>query len=453
MRVHFVGLGKLGLPVALALEAAGHDLTGWDVSEQRRRDIEARRVPEEGHEAGLTELLATTRLRLVERVPTDAEIVLIAVQTPHKPEFEGATPLERGPEDFDYTALRSAVQQVANDVRDAGSDPLVVVISTCLPGTFGRDLRAMLAQDIWTFTPVGRAAPTHAWRERQQVRFAYHPLFIAMGQVISDFRNPEFVLVGTDDGAMPDELLRLYDPLYEACPDNVVWRAPIRCMSITSAELTKVAYNVWLGYKLMLANGLAELSDKVGANVDDVLGTLKLATDRLVSTRYMNAGMGDGGGCHPRDAVALSSIARRVGLSHDTFAVVIRAREEHARWLAGIWCDAADESGLPMVLLGREFKANTWLTTGSHARMVEHYARGRGREPALVRGPSDLTLPPYTPKSVADLTWPPPRCYFLGAAHDWILASAEKLRGVLVDPWGIVAERGDLKVIRPGRRA
>lgn len=428
MRIFFQGLGKLGLPVALALEAAGHEVAGWDVSEQRRAQILARNVPEAAHEPGVAELLAKTGLVLQPLVSIDVDIVMIAVQTPHKPEFEGCVPLDRDPEDFDYTALREAVRSVASDVRMLGTDPLIVVVSTCLPGTFDRELR-----------PIVESQRGYPPSQSRGLRFAYHPLFIAMGSVIEDFRNPEFVLVGRDPGANVGGLVDLYSPLFPDCHDEAWWRW--RIMSITSAELTKVAYNAWLGYKLMLANGLAELSDKVGANVDDVLGTLKLATDRLVSTRYMDAGMGDGGGCHPRDQIALSRLAKDKGISHDTFDVVVRSREEHARWLADIWCDEADRSGLPMVMLGDEYKANTDLRTGSAARLVLHYVRSRGREPEIYKGS-------HIPDG---WTHPSPRCFFLGVPHDAILTS--QFAGVLVDPWGVHPEHEGTRLVRPGRRA
>ena len=218
-------------------------------------------------------------------------------------------------------------------------------------------------------------------------------------------------------------------------------------MSIISAELTKVAYNAWLGYKLMLANGLAELSDKVGANVDDVLGTLKLATDRLVSTRYMDAGMGDGGGCHPRDQIALSRLAKDKGIAHDTFDVVVRSREEHARWLADIWCDEADKSGLPMAMLGTAYKPNTNIQTGSASRLVLHYARARGRDPQV-----------WDTERAAGHRLNEQSCFFLATPHDWILrldrgGPLPVLQGVFVDPWGRREECDGLRVVRPGRRA
>ena len=108
----------------------------------------------------------------------------MCVQTPHDPEFEGCTPLAHKPRDFDYQYLRAAVGEIA----EHGTDALVVIVSTCLPGTFERELRPLC----------------------DGLRVAYHPLFIAMGSVIQDYRHPEFVLVGSDHEECPAELRELY---------------------------------------------------------------------------------------------------------------------------------------------------------------------------------------------------------------------------------------------------
>jgi UDPglucose 6-dehydrogenase len=294
----------------------------------------------------------------------------------------------------------------------------VVVVSTCLPGTFDREVRPLVGGDV---------------------RVAYHPLFIAMGSVIGDYRNPEFVLVGSDTGTVPLELLRMYWPLYGG-------RRPYRQMSITSAELTKVAYNAAIGYKLMLANGVAELADKVGADCDSVMGTLKLATDRVVSEKYLTPGMGDGGGCHPRDQIALSWLAGDAGLSHDPFGFIIRARERHARWLAHEWEKAAllvahsgaRARGVPMVMLGEAYKPNSTLTTGSHARLVAHYAREFGCDIVT----TDQPLGEY-----------PVAAYFLATPHDHFMTARLSEGSVLVDPWGVFPDQEGVEIVRPGRRA
>lgn len=413
LRVGVVGLGKLGLPVALTLEAAGHTVFGVESNLTRLAQIAAKNVPEADYEAGLGDLLLRSRLKLVDMDQLirgyNPEIILVCVQTPHDPDFEGITPLRRAPQDFDYSYLKAAV----SEIREQFTDALVVIVSTCLPGTFEREIRPIAGN----------------------LRIVYHPLFIAMGSVVADYRRPEFVLIGSDEDSGAAALYQMYAPLYEPAG----WHVEFCEMSITSAELTKVAYNAAIGFKLMLANGIGELADRVGANADDVMDTLKCATDRIVSTQYMTPGMGDGGGCHPRDQIALSWLADEVGLSNDPFAEIIFAREDHARWLARLWAATAREYELPPVLLGAAYKPNTPLRTGSHALLVAHYLTQELYEPRIVDGP----LGEY-----------PVACYFLGATHDHFREARLPECSVVIDPWGwYTPNLPDVEVIRPGRRA
>ena len=431
MRVGVIGLGKLGLPVALALEQAGHKIYGCEASPSRVAAIVSRTIPELDYEPHLAEYLDASEVvcgpvdRMAEWEP---DVILVTVQTPHAPEFEGVTPLESKPQDFDYTHLKAAVAEVGEAFEYSDHDPLVVIVSTCLPGTFEREIR-----------PLADAFG---------MRMAYHPLFIAMGSVIEDFRNPEFVLVGSAELSQRDaharsQLVQMYAPVLADPPGCDSTKPPFRFMSITSAELTKVAYNAAIGFKLLLANTVAELSDKVGANCDDVMDTLKLATKRLVSTAYMTPGMGDGGGCHPRDQIALSWLADRADLSSDPFGMIVWAREEHAKWLAAMWVAEGCKKSMPLVMLGEEYKANTSLTTGSHARLVGHYLDEWGRVYHVDRSASDVAR--QSPSQ--------PCCYFLSCPHDWALSATLPEGSVVVDPWGMFPEREGVEVVRPGRRA
>lgn len=412
MRVGFVGLGKLGLPVALAAERAGHEITGCELNPERRRHIKERAVVEAGHEPEMAALLLNTKIKVTSdptRLVDDCELIFVAVQTPHEPEFEGCVPVEREPRDFDYSHLYVAL----SDVREARCP--VVVISTCLPGTVERAARA-----------VGLTE-----------RVIYNPLFIAMGSVIPDYEHPEFVLVGGHGFESLEPLLNYYTPIID--PEGTA-HIPLRVMSIRSAELTKVAYNAAIGFKLLLANGIAEIAERTDADADAVMDTLKVADKRLVSTAYMTPGMGDGGGCHPRDQIAMSWLAESTGMSHNPFEMVVKAREAHAKWLADLWVDAAGDR--PLVMLGEAYKADTHLTTGSPARLVEHYARARGRRPAVLDTYAD-----------AAAHMPRPAAFFIATPHSWLERFYPVNGSLVVDPWGTFECAVDgVELLRPGRR-
>lgn len=336
MKIGFVGLGKLGLPMALAVESRGHEVHGFDPSPDVHAIVEGGLLPykEERAQALLAQSLID--LRDTATLALWADIVFVAVQTPHHPEYEGITPLPTTRADFDYSFLAEALRSV----RDA---PLVVVISTVLPGTLDR-LSLMDCCD--------------------QERMLYNPSFIAMGTTIPDFLNPEFVLIGSD-GAPTSRLREFYSTIHDA---------PQFVTTIKTAELTKVAYNTFIGLKIVFANAMMEICEKVGADVDDLVDALSLGHRRLMSPAYMRGGMGDGGGCHPRDNIALSWLARELDLSYDLFEAMMVAREEQIRWLA----ELAVETEQNIEILGESYKPETNLTVGSPARLLANILREKG---------------------------------------------------------------------------
>lgn len=329
MKVGFVGLGKLGLPVALAIEAAGHEVCGWDVSQTVQDTLRTRRL--RYVEEGAQELLDETKIALMEpdMLAEWADLIFVAVQTPHQERFEGVTRLPDDRADFDYTHLEQATLSVLH------ARGTVVIISTVLPGTLER--------------------------LRFHKGVLYNPFFIAMGTTIPDFRDPEFVLIGTD-GVWPGPLEALYESIHSPSVFRFV-------TTIRTAELTKVAYNTFIGLKIAFANTMMELCEKTGADVDDLVDALCLGTKRILSPAYMRGGMGDGGGCHPRDNIALSWLAREHSLSYDLFEALMLCREQQTAWLA---TRVHEEwlKGREVEILGKAYKPGTALTVGSPALLL-----------------------------------------------------------------------------------
>src|SRR5262245_13588029 len=350
-RIGWIGLGKLGLPCATVLNVIGsHRVTGTDVNPNVRLYLENREVPY--REEGLDPLLRRHTIEWVDtisEVVNESDVVFIAVQTPHSPEFGGDTEFERTPEDFEYAYLVRAFAEVCGAVeRRACGEVLIVIISTVLPGTFNRHLRTYLNQ----------------W-----VRVVYNPFFIAMGTVVADFTHPEFVLMGTDhDTIAAGALSEIYATIHNA---------PVRHVSIPSAELTKVAYNTFLTMKIVFANNVAEIAEATGAHADEVTDSLALATDRLLSPRYMRAGMGDGGGCHPRDNIALSRLAKAHRLSFNLAGQMILAREMQSRKLAATVTHWSELTRLPVIIFGKSYKPETNLVDGSPAILLRNQLRDR----------------------------------------------------------------------------
>lgn len=397
MNIGFIGTGKLGLPVALAIEQRGHEVVGFDTSPEIVTAIKERRLRYQEH--GAQEALEKSKLLMLSlaEVLVCSEIIFVAVQTPHEPAYEGCTPLPSIRQDFDYTFLQSAVRGIAEALERMKLFRTVVVISTVLPGTVREKLKPLC---------------------NQYVRLCYNPFFIAMGSAMEDFLHPEFVLLGEDHKLAGDKLRAFYHTIHDA---------PIFTTTIENAELIKVLYNTFISQKLAFANTIMELCHNLpGTDCDKVVGALSLATKRLLSPRYLSGGMGDGGSCHPRDNIALSWLARKLSLSHDLFDDIMRAREDQTLWLARLLKAERENRQLPLVLLGRAFKADSNIDAGSPARLLSFFLSEQS-VPHKVYDPFVRGFDQY-PRSE-------PSIYFIATRHEaW--HGFEFCKGsVVVDPW------------------
>lgn len=391
MRVGFVGLGKLGLPVAAAVASKGHEVCGTDVNSDVATYIATGEVPYQ--EAALCDLTKVRWCDTIDEVVESSDLVFVAVQTPHDPAYEGVTlaPAER--RDFEYQYLANAYREVCRHV----TGQTVAVISTVLPGTMQR-----------VILPQGSA------------RTVYNPFFIAMGTTTADFLEPEFVIVGADDPVAVDHLRRFYATIHDR---------PVVTTSIASAELVKVAYNGFISAKIVLANWIGEICEKTAADADEVHAALSHAVDRLWSPRYFRAGMGDGGGCHPRDNIALSWLAERLDLSVDVGGWVTKAREDHCWWLADVAKRWETMTGLPVLVVGREYKPETNLCNGSPSRLLADLGRF-----TIIDEPFDCAA-----------------VYVIGCQHARYADHTWPAGSVIVDPFGYIADQPGVTVHRVGR--
>jgi len=406
MKVGFVGMGKLGLPVALAVESKGHEVFGYDVNPAVYEYMENRDIPFQ--EEGLQPLLDAHQVKMcqtVGEVVANSEIIFIPVQTPHDPKYEGTTRLPDDRKDFDYTWLKEAVKNVANECREQKLGRTVVTISTCLPGTYEREIKPLL---------------------NEYVDYAYSPQFIAMGTVLNDYLDPEFNLIGVESERAADQLEEFFGTINNA--------PPIRT-DITTAEGIKVSYNTWITAKTVIANLWGEIAEKTGMNFDDIFKAWSVSNKRLLSPRYMQAGMGDGGGCHPRDNIALSHIAEQVGLSHNIFEDLMLAREATEEWHAQVAMLEADVQKLPLTILGRSFKPETNIETGSPAILMANILAEH--EYPFTHVESAETLP----KGV----------YFLGTRNETYKTYQFTPGSVVIDPFGYIEEQEGVTVKRLGR--
>lgn len=346
MNVGFVGLGKLGLPCALAVESKGHNIYGYDINPDIVNILDDRRIPYT--EEGAHTLLNKHKIVLtdIEGIVKNSDIIFVPIQTPHDERFEGKTRIPDDRKDFDYTYLKQGITSIANEVSKVSEDKIVIIISTVLPGTIEREIYPII-ENVSNF------------------KLCYNPFFIAMGTTINDFLNPEFVLFGTES----DDTAQKVEEFYRTIHTKPFYRTTIK-----DAELIKVTYNTFIGMKIGFANTVMEICHRTGCSVDNVMGALKMANDRLISPRYLNGGMGDGGGCHPRDNIAMSWLGDKINISFNFFEHLMDGREKQTEFL----CDLMLEHEGPYYILGKTFKKETNITTGSPSILLKNILDERG---------------------------------------------------------------------------
>ena len=403
MVVGFIGLGKLGLPVALTIESKGYKVVGYDVNPNVAQYLKNKKIP--FVEKDIEPYLENTQLELLSlpEVVKQSDIIFVAVQTPHQPEYDGANILPTTREDFDYSYLVDACKQIA----EVSKDKLVAIISTVLPGTIKREIQPIL--DV-----------------------AYTPQFIAMGTVIDDYLNPEFNLIG----ASYDKAKKL-ESFYKTIND-----APMLITDPTTAECIKVSYNTFITAKTVLANTWGEIAQKVGADVDDITRAWSISNKRLLSSRYLKAGVGDGGGCHPRDNIALSWLAESIGLSFNIFESLMLSRQNHMEYIADLI--EKEMSDLPIILLGKSFKPETNITSGSPALLLGQLLDRKGIDYEQID-------PKVDDVEISEGDIFSEGLYVLATAHPEFSTYQFVSDSVVIDPFGLVQDQPGVKVIRIGR--
>jgi UDPglucose 6-dehydrogenase len=401
MNIGFIGLGKLGLPCAAAMSVkTGKTINGFDVNPNIQKYIDDRKTPY--IEGELEDYLANAQFSIkdsIDGVLDSSDIVFVAVPTPHIERFEGNCPIPDDRADFDYSYLKDVAVKI-NDYLSKNTDKNldIVIISTVLPGTIRSQILPLL-------TSI-----------RDGVNLFYNPYFIAMGTTIHDFLNPEFILIGrvSEDSS---RLVSIYKT-FLSCP--------IVEITLESAELTKVAYNTFIGMKIVFANTLAEITEKIGGHVDEVTNTLSLANNRIISNKYMKAGMGDGGGCHPRDQIAMSWLANELDLSFDIFEMIARARDNQSLYFAETLKKLQVERNQRVVILGNSYKKNVGITIGSPSVLLQHYLKEL-----------DVNFITFDPlQKEEELVCDGPNIFFVATPHDVFKDLSLPMDSLVVDPWG-----------------
>ena len=334
-QIGFIGLGKLGLDCAEVF-AERYSTSGYDIYPRQSDTVKVY--------SDIGEMI------------NNSDWIFIAVPTPHTEGYDGSVPSSHmEPRDFGHDAVIDAIEKIN---KYATSAKKVVLISTVLPGTTRRKFINLLN-------------PMHS--------FLYNPYLIAMGSVKWDMANPEMVIIGTEDGSLTGiagELIELYkgimknDPRYEVG----TW---------DECEAIKIFYNTYISAKVGLANMIQDFALKIGnINVDVVTNALARSNMRIMGPKYMTAGMGDAGACHPRDNIALRWLAEEYDIGYDLFDTIMHAREIQARNLAEFLVKqsygALNGKDMPIAIHGKAYKPDVPYCIGSYSTLVGYYVQELG---------------------------------------------------------------------------
>ena len=330
MRIAFIGLGKLGMPCAEALAKKGYtDIAGYDVVAKQ---------------SDLVDIKNTLADAVINR-----DVVFVATPTPHEEGYDGRLPTShKEPKDFNYDAVKKVLSE-CNSLMN--KDQVLVLISTVLPGTIRREFEPLMTN----------------------VKLIYNPYLIAMGTVGWDMINPEMIMIGTKKGVEETATKAAWlKALYQdVCENN----PRIEFGTWEEAEAMKIFYNTFISTKIALVNMIQDVANKLGhMNVDRVTDALKKSTMRIMGPKYMKAGMGDGGSCHPRDNIALRWLAKDLNLGYDLFESIMTARESQAEHMA----KAILTHGKNIYFSSDTYKPGTDLIDGSYSLLVQHFVIKHG---------------------------------------------------------------------------
>ena len=412
MNIGFVGLGKLGLPCALAIDSfKEHNVIGYDPDERIKEYLNQKSIPY--REEGANKLLENHNIEIksLKDVIKNSELIFVPIQTPHDPLYDGVTRLPDTRVDFDYSYLIDGLRQISLELDELKEDRIIIIISTVLPGTIENQIKPILSK---------------------YAKLCYNPFFIAMGTTINDYLNPEFVLFGVDDIEASEKVKEFYTTLHN--------KDVYEC-TLDEAELIKVSYNTFITMKICLANTVTELSHKLkNIDADNVMSALKLANQRLISEKYLTGGMGDGGGCHPRDNIALSWLSQKVDLSYDWYENLMISREKHTDWLAELTINSSLKSDLGITILGKSFKKETNLINGSPAYLLKTLIEEKGHKVEM--------YDPHIDDTEIDLTVP--KVFFIATNHDIFIKYKFPKGSVVIDPWRMIENQKDIELISIG---
>src|SRR5437016_5052016 len=327
MHIAMIGAGYVGLVSGACFSDFGHHVVCVDSDEDKIAALNRGEIPI--HEPGLAELVAGNvrqgRLAFVSDLKSAvnrAEVIFIAVGTPSR----------RGDGHADLSYVYAAAREIAAAIREFA----VVVTKSTVPVGTGDEVERIIRDEN----------PTAVFA------VVSNPEFLREGAAIQDFKHPDRIVIGTEDARARSVMAQVYRPLH-------LNTSPVLFTDRRTAELTKYAANSFLATKITFINEIADLAEKVGANVQEVARGIGL--DNRIGGKFLHAGPGFGGSCFPKDAMALIKTGQDNEAPLRIVETVVAVNDQRKRAMARKVANAfgGNLRGKSIAVLGLTFKPDT----------------------------------------------------------------------------------------------
>lgn len=323
MKISIIGCGYVGLVTGACLAELGHDIIAVDNDPVKLKALQDGKCPI--YEPGLDQLLdiysREGHLRFTDSIAeavAGSEIIFICVNTPSMP---------------DGSADLSFVEAVSKEIAVNLKSYRLIVEKSTVPVKTGE----------WVRRTISENAPAHA-----DFDVASNPEFLREGTAINDFLHPDRVVIGTSSSRASSLLVELYEPL----------NAPLLLTDINSAELIKHSANAFLAMKISFINSIADICARSGADIKKVAKGIGL--DRRIGQTAMEAGIGYGGMCLPKDVAAYRHIADDLGCSFEILEAVQKVNDRQRAWaVTKLKEQIPDLKGKRIAVWGLSFKPHT----------------------------------------------------------------------------------------------
>jgi len=369
MKLGFIGTGYVGLVSGVGFGNLGFDVTCVDIDERKVEMIKQAHPPifENGLEEMLKQLIASKKLIATTdtaQAISKSDVIFICTGTPS---------LVDGSIDLKY--IRSASENIGRALRDVNSFKTIVVKSTVVPGTTRDVVLPILEKES------GKKAGV-------DFGVAMNPEFLKEGVAVKDFQDPDRVVLGTEDPKSLEMLKELY---------NFV-NCEILETDTATAEMIKYASNSFLAVKISFVNEIANMSEKMGVDID--LVAKGMGMDSRISPKFLRPGIGYGGSCFPKDVKALKAAAESLGIGAIMLAGSLEVNRNQPLRAVELLQKHLDISGKIIALLGMAFKPETDDMRESRAvplaeELLRLGAKVRGYDP-IAKETAEMSMPKGT---------------------------------------------------------